>query len=169
MTVGFTVDAYPGQHFEGVVRQVRDAAVTVQNVVTYDAVIDVDNSKRLLKPGMTATVTFTPAEKNDVLRIPNAALRFRPEPAAGASARSAGPRPSTPTKPEPGKKTVYRLNGTRAEPVEIRIGLTDGSLTELTSGDIHEKDQVITEMITDQAAAPAAAPPGGGFPRGAAR
>ena len=78
--VTFTVDAYPGQRFQGKVRQVRDAATTVQNVVTYDAVIDVDNSKRLLKPGMTASATFTPAERDDVLRIPNAALRYRPEP-----------------------------------------------------------------------------------------
>src|SRR6185369_3376583 len=93
MTVGFTVDAQPGQRFEGKVRQVRDAAVTVQNVVTYDAVIDVDNSKRLLKPGMTAAVTFTPAERNDVLRIPNAALRFRPEPIRGAAVPPVPPTP----------------------------------------------------------------------------
>src|SRR5262249_42017162 len=80
MKVGFTVDAYPGKRFQGTVRQVRDAAATLQNVVTYDAVIDVDNGERLLKPGMTATVTFTPAEKHNVLRIPNAALRYRPDP-----------------------------------------------------------------------------------------
>ena len=166
MTVGFTVDAQPGQRFEGVVRQVRDAAVTVQNVVTYDAVIDVDNGKRLLKPGMTASVTFTPAERNDVLRIPNAALRFRPDPAPGASA---APPAATPVgaraKTMGDQRTVYRLKGRTAEPVEIHIGLTDGSLTEITSGDLHEKDQVITETIADPNASPAAAPPGGGFPR----
>jgi HlyD family secretion protein len=166
MTVGFTVDAQPGQRFEGVVRQVRDAAVTVQNVVTYDAVIDVDNSKRLLKPGMTAAVTFTPAERNDVLRIPNAALRFRPEPVPGAAVP---PTPPTPvgarSKPITDQRTVYRLKGRTAEPVEIHIGLTDGSLTEVTSGDLNEKDKVITESLADPNAPAPAAPAGGGFPR----
>jgi HlyD family secretion protein len=151
MSVTFSVDAYPGQRFEGKVRQVRDAAVTVQNVVTYDAVIDVDNSKRLLKPGMTATVTFTPAERKDVLRIPNAALRYRPEPAPGA--------PPTPPVPaaqrSKDKRTVYRLVNGNASPVDIQIGLTDGSLTEVVSGDLHEGDAIVTELIADpNAAAP---------------
>lgn len=78
MPVTFTVDAYPGRRFRGAVRQVRDAATTVQNVVTYDAVIDLDNADRVLKPGMTATVTFTYAEKDNVLRVPNSAFRYRP-------------------------------------------------------------------------------------------
>jgi HlyD family secretion protein len=145
MHVSFSVDAYPGQRFEGAVRQVRDAAVTVQNVVTYDAVIDVDNSKRLLKPGMTATVTFTPAERNDVLRIPNAALRYRP-PARAAS--SAAPKAPAPIMPKD-RRTVYRLRGARAEPVDIQIGLTDGSLTEVVSGGLAEGDAVITELLSD--------------------
>ena len=76
----FTVDAYPDERFEGVIRQIRDAPQTVQNVVTYDAVVDVDNSDLKLKPGMTANVTFVYAERADVLRLPNAALRFRPPP-----------------------------------------------------------------------------------------
>lgn len=101
MHVAFTVDAYPQRKFHGKVRQVRDSATTVQNVVTYDAVIDVDNPERLLKPGMTATVTFTYAEREGVTRIPNAAFRYRPDPrivgsaataASTASARSAGAR-----------------------------------------------------------------------------
>jgi len=159
MHVTFTVDAYPGQRFEGGVRQVRDAAVTVQNVVTYDAVIDVDNGKRLLKPGMTATVTFTPAERADVLRLPNAALRYRPTTTARAAASA---KPRTPAAPLPkDHRTVYRLVGRRSEPVDVQIGLTDGSLTELVSGDLKEGDAVITESLTDTtptSAAPAAAP-----------
>jgi HlyD family secretion protein len=155
MRVTFSVDAYPGQRFEGSVRQVRDAAVTVQNVVTYDAVIDVDNSKRLLKPGMTATVTFTPAERTDVLRVPNAALRYRPpaKPAGSAAPRAAGP-------PAPkDRRTVYRLAGVVAQPVEIQIGLTDGSVTEVVSGGLREGDTVITESLSETTpAAPAAAP-----------
>ena len=76
----FTVDAYPDERFQGVIRQIRDAAQTVQNVVTYDAVVDVDNPDLKLKPGMTANVTFVYAERTDVLRVPSAALRFRPPP-----------------------------------------------------------------------------------------
>jgi HlyD family secretion protein len=149
------VDAYPGQRFEGAVRQVRDAAVTVQNVVTYDAVIDVDNSKRLLKPGMTATVTFTPAERADVLRVPNAALRYRP-PAKPAA--SAAPRPAAPPAAKD-RRTVYRLSGVRAEPVDIQIGLTDGSVTEVVSGGLREGDAVITESLSEATGTTPAAVP----------
>ena len=74
----FTVDAYPNERFSGTVRQIRNSPQTVQNVVTYDAVIDVANPELKLRPGMTANVTFIYAEKSDVLRVPNAALRFRP-------------------------------------------------------------------------------------------
>lgn len=77
MKASFTVDAYPGERFRGEVRQVRDAATTTQNVVTYDAVLDVKNEELKLKPGMTANVTFVYARSEDVLKVPNAALRFR--------------------------------------------------------------------------------------------
>jgi HlyD family secretion protein len=78
MRADFTVAAYPNDKFTGKVRQVRNAATTTQNVVTYDAVIDVDNPQLKLKPGMTANVTFTYAESDDALTVPNAALRFKP-------------------------------------------------------------------------------------------
>ena len=74
----FVVDAYPERKFKGVIRQIRDAPQTLQNVVTYDAVVDVDNADLKLKPGMTANVTFVYAERKGVLRIPSSALRFRP-------------------------------------------------------------------------------------------
>jgi HlyD family secretion protein len=77
MNATFLVDAYPQERFRGKVRQIRNAPQTVQNVVTYDAVIDVENPDLKLKPGMTANVTFIYAEKSEVLRVPNAALRFR--------------------------------------------------------------------------------------------
>ncbi|AXQ29334.1 efflux RND transporter periplasmic adaptor subunit [Solimonas sp. K1W22B-7] len=77
MKANFTVDAYPGERFRGEVRQVRDAATTTQNVVTYDAVLDVKNEELKLKPGMTANVTFVYARREAVLKVPNAALRFR--------------------------------------------------------------------------------------------
>ncbi|EYF04721.1 efflux RND transporter periplasmic adaptor subunit [Chondromyces apiculatus] len=92
MAVRFTVDAFPGRRFQGAVREIRNAAQTVQNVVTYDAVIDVQNPELLLKPGMTANVSVVVSEKNDALKVPNAALRFRPpaELTAAGSASGAG-------------------------------------------------------------------------------
>ncbi|HEX3476751.1 MAG TPA: efflux RND transporter periplasmic adaptor subunit [Kofleriaceae bacterium] len=78
MKATFTVDAFPGRQFQGVVRQVRNAPTTTQGVVTYDAVIDVDNSDHALRPGMTANVTFVLAQVADAIKIPNAALRFKP-------------------------------------------------------------------------------------------
>jgi HlyD family secretion protein len=77
-SVSFTVDAFPGETFRSTINQIRLNAQNVQNVVTYNVVLDVRNPERKLKPGMTANLTFTIAERNDVLKIPNAALRFRP-------------------------------------------------------------------------------------------
>jgi HlyD family secretion protein len=78
ITAQFTVDAFPGKTFEGVVRQVRNAPVTTAGVVTYDAVIDVENKDKTLRPGMTANVTFVLEQVSDAVKIPNAALRFKP-------------------------------------------------------------------------------------------
>jgi HlyD family secretion protein len=83
MRVSFTVDAYPGEPFRGAIRDIRNAPQVVQNVVTYDAVIDVSNDDLKLKPGMTATVSVVTDRRRDVLTVPNAALRFRPESAGG--------------------------------------------------------------------------------------
>jgi HlyD family secretion protein len=87
----FVVDAYPDERFAGVIRQIRDAPQTMQNVVTYDAVLEVDNPDHKLKPGMTANVTFVYAERKNVLRIPSAALRFRPPPDLLAAADALPP------------------------------------------------------------------------------
>jgi HlyD family secretion protein len=78
MKATFTVDAFPGRQFEGVIRQVRNAPTTTQGVVTYDAVIDVDNTDKALRPGMTANVTFVLAQVADAIKIPNSAIRFKP-------------------------------------------------------------------------------------------
>jgi HlyD family secretion protein len=78
MDAQFTVDAFPGKTFKGKVRQVRNAPTTTQGVVTYDAVIDVDNKDLELRPGMTANVTFVLAQVADAIKIPNSALRFKP-------------------------------------------------------------------------------------------
>ena len=81
MKATFTVDAFPSKEFVGKLRQIRNAAQTLQNVVTYDAVIDVDNPDLLLRPGMTANVTFIASQRDNVVRLRNAALRFEPDPA----------------------------------------------------------------------------------------
>ncbi|HEY6125315.1 MAG TPA: efflux RND transporter periplasmic adaptor subunit [Steroidobacteraceae bacterium] len=90
MRVSFTVDAYPGEPFRGAIRDIRNAAQVVQNVVTYDAVIDVANDDLKLKPGMTATVSIITDRRRDVLSVPNTALRFRPEGAAAGGAPATG-------------------------------------------------------------------------------
>ena len=91
MRVTFTVDAYPGEPFRGAIRDIRNAPQVVQNVVTYDAVIDVSNDDLKLKPGMTATVSVITDRRRDVLAVPNAAMRFRPDNASGGPGQGAGP------------------------------------------------------------------------------
>jgi HlyD family secretion protein len=142
MTATFTVDAFPGKRWKGTVRQVRNAPQTVQNVVTYDAVIDVDNPDLELKPGMTATVTFVYAEKDDVLRIPNAALRFRAPPDVQ---KRAGKPPSL----DSGARLVWKLEskerGSAPTPVVVKLGVSDGTVTELVDGAIKEGDLLVTD------------------------
>src|SRR5215213_1120030 len=87
-SVAFTVDAFPGQEFKGAIQQMRLNPQNVQNVVTYNVVIDVSNPEQKLKPGMTANLTVTIDERNDVLKVPNSALRFTPQTTDAAQARS---------------------------------------------------------------------------------
>lgn len=161
--VNFTVDAYPTRRFKGAVLQVRNAPVMVQNVVTYDAVVGVDNKELLLKPGMTANLEFVVSEKDNVLKIPNGALRFRP-PAEKRGVQSA-PRQAAGrgdgTRGGPGNvagrarggegrkgrvSTIYVLRDQSPVSVKVRLGITDGSYTELAEGDLKEGDPVILAM-----------------------
>lgn len=149
MPVSFTVDAYPSERFRGSIRQIRNAPQTVQNVVTYDAVIGVDNAELKLRPGMTANVTFAYADKADVLRVANAALRFRPpqellpKGAAGAPANSgrAGDR-----------RTLWLLRDGVPQAVSVRLGISDGSYTEIVEGEVRAGDAAITESRNGKAA-----------------
>ena len=229
METWFTVDAFPGQRFKGTIAQIRNAAQTVQNVVTYDAVIDVDNEDLRLRPGMTATTTIVFAERSDVLAIPNAAMRFKPPaeiasaiassraaspaaslsvtaadgaPLAGSSPRPAGVGPGArpagsgpgvgpagrdpgerpaagapgerpaagapaerPSRApsgapsEPSSRTVFVLRGGRPESVDVKTGLSDGTLTEVVSGDLAEGDLVILEANVAGRPASAGGPP----------
>ena len=173
MAASFTVDAYPGELFRGKIRQIRNAPQTVQNVVTYDAVIDVDNPELKLKPGMTANVTFVYAEKEDVLKVPNAALRFRPPPAllgdgkGGAAARGLPVRAGRPaparearrrrrapvrrgrrsSRRRPDGRTVWTLTDDKPASVKVKTGISDGTFTEVVEGELKAGDVVITDAL----------------------
>jgi HlyD family secretion protein len=150
MNAVFTVDAYPSERFRGTVRQIRNAPQTVQNVVTYDAVIDVANPDLKLKPGMTATVTFVYAEREDALLVPNAAMRFRP-PQTAMSPADGGARPPRPKRGDttPDQRQVYILKDGKPEMVSIRVGVTDGTRSEVVEGPLQVGDLVITDVQTD--------------------
>lgn len=146
MDVRFTVDAYPGERFKGTVKQIRNAAQTVQNVVTYDAVVAVDNTDLRLKPGMTANATFTTANKDNVLRVPNAALRYRP---ADAPRNTDGkPRADHAS----GERTLWLLRAGQAVGVPIKAGISNGTLTEIIEGDVKEGEAVIVDRRSDDSA-----------------
>lgn len=170
--VDFTVDAFPNRTFHGEVVQVRNSPLTVQNVVTYDTVIAVNNPDLKLKPGMTANVSVIVAEHDGVLRVPNSALRFHP-PESGPSTNAA-PRPggggsspggasgSRPKGEHRPTRTVYTLKDDKLEPVQVKLGISDGIYTEVTDG-LSESNKVITSAIYKQSGGfGAAASPFGG-------
>jgi HlyD family secretion protein len=131
-TATFTVDAYPGRVFTGTVTQVRQSPQTVQNVVTYDAVVTVDNGDLALMPGMTASTLMVVAERNDVVRVPNQALRYVPEGIADSTTPQAG-----------GGTHVWVLRDGKPAAVPVELGLDDDSFTEIVTGSIAAGDQVI--------------------------
>jgi len=133
----FRVDAYPDRDFPGKVVQVRNAPTTLQNVVTYDVVIGVDNSDLDLRPGMTATVTITTAKRERVLKVPLRALRFRPQPTeAESQASHPGGKPNGPRGPV---VYVVQANG-RLRRVAVELGIGDDRYAELVTGDVKEGD-----------------------------
>lgn len=143
--VEFTVDAYPDIIFKGRVGQVRIAPITVQNVVTYDVVITVDNPNFKLKPGMTANVSIIVAEKKDTLKIPNAALRFRPSERAKTR------------QPQKGSGVWIVENG-NPKRISITTGISDGNYTEIVAGELREGQEVIVESLS-KATGPASSGP----------
>ena len=174
--VDFTVDAFPMQTFHGKVVQVRNAPITVQNVVTYDTVIGVSNPELKLKPGMTANISIVIAHRDDVLLIKNAALRYRPPDATPVETRQSVPgrgarRGGTGDAgghERRAERTVYVLpNGaSRPQPVEIKTGISDGIVTEAVEG-LKEGDRVVTAELTSTATAPS--PPANPFSGGPRR
>jgi HlyD family secretion protein len=162
--VDFTVDAFPTRTFHGKVVQVRNAPITVQNVVTYDTVIGVNNSDLKLKPGMTANVSIIIEHKDNVLQLKNAALRYRPPDAATAeqpkpTSSPSGQRPTAARERRP-ERTVYVLSYGRPKAVQIKTGISDGIMTEVTEG-LKEGDRVVTAELSSPSAS--ASPPANPF------
>jgi len=141
----FRVDAYPKQFFEGTVTQVRNAPISIQNVVTYDVVITVDNRELKLKPGMTANVTIVTAKKENPLRVPNGALRFR-----------------MPGVPVDRKITQVWIvdQAKQVRQTVITSGIADSLFTEITEGTLKEGDRVILGIETPEEQAQKKLPPG---------
>jgi HlyD family secretion protein len=154
--VEFTVDAYPDSQFKGRVWQKRQAPITVQNVVTYDVVVQVNNSDLRLMPGMTANVSIIIETKRNVLRITNAALRFRmSDRSAGGAGAAAKAVPGGGEKKGP---SVWVLEQGTPKRVVITPGITDGVYTEIIEGDLKEDQQVIIEALRKDSPKNAAGP-----------
>ena len=159
----FKVDAFPDRKFVGSVAQVRQAPITVQNVVTYDVVVGVSNPELLLKPGMTANVTIVTARHDNVLRVPVEALRFSPRGVAGANSGaanlaltdSAGPRPMAANgvstnhtadgRPLADVARLWKLDRGKLVPVAVQTGLDDGLNVEVVSGNLRPGDLVVID------------------------
>jgi HlyD family secretion protein len=154
----FTVDAYPGQIFSGRVTSIRKAPINVQNVITYDAVIGVENKDLKLFPGMTANVKILVNQRQNVLMVPNAALRYHP--ASETSSAGAGRRSS---KGAASETAVWILDkNDKPQRVVITAGESDGTSTEVTGGGLKEGDRVIVAALAKTAPATGGGRAGGG-------
>jgi HlyD family secretion protein len=147
----FTVDAFAGREFSGTVRQIRLNSQILQNDVSYNVVIDVDNPDEALLPGMTAFVNIGIDQRTNVLRIPLSALRFRPEEAA-------------PVKPAPptDAKSVYRLEQGKPVAVIVQVGLTDSKMAEVLPGPLRVGDILVVDDLKREKPSQAGGG-GGGF------
>ena len=166
MPVKFTVDAYPERDFQGKIRLVRLNPTIQQNVVTYNVVVDVNNEGSLLKPGMTAQVSFVANQRDDVVRIPNGALRFKPprddkedKKLTKRDASKKKPAESTETKTDAPKEfrrppaRVYKINEkNELVPTEIRTGVASNQFTEMVSGDVKPGDELVVRDLQDKTA-----------------
>lgn len=139
-TVEFTVDAYPDKIFKGSVSVIRNAPITVQNVVTYDVVILVQNPEMILKPGMTANVTIITAMKKNVLLAPNAALRFQLSDKVSKLQE----------RKENRGHSVWVLENNKPKRIAIAAGIGDGSYTEVVSVNIKKDDEVIVSSLDNK-------------------
>ncbi len=164
--VTFTVDAFPARPFSGEVVQIRKAPQVVQNVVTYNVVVGVQNSDLKLLPGMTANVRIVVDQKASVLKVPNSALRFRPQgvqgdaPGGGAPGRPGGSAaPTAHARGPAGRVWVLGPDG-KPQSIGIQLGISDGNFTEVLDGRLAEGQ----EIIVGSSERPGQSP-GGGAPR----
>ena len=143
--VDFTVDAFPDEVFHGQVVQVRKSPTTTQNVVTYETIITVDNPEQKLFPGMTADVSILVAERTNVLKIPNTALRYTPP-------ENAAFEQTSPSKLERSQRLVYTpgTDGIKLKPVIVKTGITDGVDTEILEG-VTEGTPLVTSTLSSGA------------------
>lgn len=188
----FTVDSYPDQEFRGRIAQIRLNATVSQNVVTYPVIIEVPNPDEKLRPKMTANVTIDVASVQNVLRIPNAALRFKPENAPGAgrqaSTTASGGNPERAAaqmgerqrgiggaggafsgrgggrRPQGQAVWLFDSATKKLSAVQIRTGITDGHFTEVVAGALKEGDNIIVGLATSKVEGPP--PPGSSNPMG---
>lgn len=147
--VRFTVDAFPNRNFTGEVQQIRLNPTTTQNVVTYNVRVSLQNPDEILLPGMTAYVNIAVAKRDEVLMVPNAALRFKPaeaeenageKPAAGEKKRNGEGKGK---KRDTSSGTVYVIDGKQLQPITVQLGITDNRNTEIVSGDLKAGDKII--------------------------
>jgi HlyD family secretion protein len=167
--VTFTVGAFPGRNFSGNVVQIREAPQVLQNVVTYDVVVSAPNPELKLLPGMTANVRIITDQKDNVLKVPNAALRFRPPgaetgPAQGkaagpATGQGSGARPAAGAQPGVGGQVWVTDPGGKLRPISLSLGISDGIVTEVLEGALSDQQDVIVGVSS--AAKQPAVPSGG--------
>lgn len=151
MEADAVVDAFPGESFRGRVQQVRYSPNNVQGVVTYSAVVEVDNPEEKLRPGMTATVTIKTKEVKSALRVPNAALRFKPSPPMGPNGKPIPQPPEPPLVKGTGRvyvMTSEKLGDEKSEAKIIQIGVTDGLNTEVIGG-LLPGAKIVTDEVDD--------------------
>jgi HlyD family secretion protein len=151
----FTVDAFPDRKFPATIRDIRYASETIQGVVTYKAMLDIDNSDLLLRPGMTATAEIEVIDIADALLIPNAVLRYRPPQLDEAPKQSLlrrmlpGPpqfRPASSIGESGPNRTVWVLDGGKPQPVKVAVGPSDGASTQVLKGDLKPGQELITDQ-----------------------
>lgn len=156
----FTVDAFPGRVFEGTVRQMRKAAQVISNVVTYTVIISAANPELILMPGMTANVRIVTAKKETVLKVPNAALRFKP-PADKKASSPNDPKISKVSKERPSSRIFILDAEGNPKITPLKTGLTDGIMTEILEGDITEGTEILVGTVASTTPKPS--PPGPRF------
>lgn len=157
----FTVDAFPNRSFQGEVRQVRKAATVVSNVVTYTVIVSAANPDLILLPGMTANVRIATAQKENVLKVANAALRFKPEEPKGGGGNA--PLDARPKQRDKAQSRVWVPSASgRPKAVEVQTGITDGTTTEVSGEGVSEGMEVIVGAATS---AGGSKPPTAGGPR----